>query len=106
MVVSADNKATGRFARPAIPRVQLQAGLVFQQMGESAVVVSLQTDQIYELNWSGVLLWELLTAQTDRAQLQRKILQEFELNEEQLAHQVEAFVTLLSREGLVSIHAE
>ena len=90
---------------PAVQRqVTFRANpdVVAQQIGGDVVLVHLQTNQIYELNRTGARLWELVKAGHDRAELQAKLGAEFEVDDEQLAAEVDSFLTLLMREQLIT----
>lgn len=80
---------------------QPHADVIFQRMEESAVVVNLQSDRMYELNSTAARLWELLAAGYHPEQIKQQMLQEYDLDEAQLALEMETFMARLAGEGLV-----
>ena len=75
---------------------------VAQRLGDEIVLVHMKTDRIFVLNRTGARLWELLCAGYDRADIQRLMLQEFDVSEAQLEREVEALLALLREEHLTS----
>ena len=78
--------------------------IVAQRVGSEVVLVNLQTNRIYELNRTGARLWELIEAGRDRDQIQQALQREFDVNEPQLALEIDSFLTLLADANLVSEH--
>jgi hypothetical protein len=60
------------------------------------------TNQIYELNRTGARFWELLSAGNDRKTIQQLMLQEFDVAEADLDREIEAMITSLENEGLIT----
>ena len=77
--------------------------VVAQRIGAEVVLVNLQTNQIYELNRTGARLWELVTAGHDRGELQQQLQAEFDVDEAALTAEIDAFLTALEREQLVTV---
>ena len=82
-----------RFLRPA-------PSVIFQRLGDEGALIRLPTERIYELNQTATRLWEMLMAGSDRAQIEQQLLQEFDLDERQLAPEIETFLAMLASEGL------
>lgn len=76
--------------------------IVAQRVGSEIVLVNLQTNRIYELNRTGGRLWELITEGCDLSEIRQRLETEFDVDEGQLSHEVEAFLSLLQREALVT----
>ena len=83
-------------------RFQVSSDIVYQQTGDEAVLVDMNTNQIYELNRTGARFWELLSAGHDRTEIQQLMLQEFDVAEADLAVEIEAMITSLENEGLIT----
>lgn len=77
--------------------------VVSRRLEDEVVLVHLRTNRIYTLNETGARLWELLKDGRGRAEIEEQLLQEFEVERDQLQEEVERIVSLLSREGLVSV---
>jgi hypothetical protein len=71
------------------------------RVGDEIVLVHLKTDQIYVLNRTGARLWELLDAGCDRGEMVRRLMQEFEVTEAELAEQLEDLLGSLTSEALI-----
>lgn len=75
--------------------------VVAQRMGEEVVLVHLRTNRIYELNPTGARCWELLTTGLDRAAIRQQLLQEYAVEEEALAGEIDRLLAELRAAGLV-----
>jgi len=82
-------------------RYQANPDAVYNRLGDSAVVVNMRTNRIYELNRTGARFWELLCAGHDLEKLQQLMLQEFDVTESELAIEIEAMLASLQKEGLI-----
>ena len=71
---------------------------------EDRLVVNLQTNRIYELNPTASRLWELLEADHDRAELERAMLEEFDVDHSALSPNLDETLATLSAEGLITEH--
>lgn len=69
--------------------------------GDEIVLVDLKTDRIYSLNRTAARAWELLCAPYDRAEVQRRMLEEFDVTPEELAEAIDELVVSLTRDGLL-----
>lgn len=76
--------------------------VVAKRLGDSVVLVHMGTNRISELNRTGARLWELLTEGYDRAEIEERMLQEFDVNRAQLTAEIDALLSSLQAEGLVS----
>lgn len=76
---------------------------VAQRLGDEIVLVHMKTDRIFVLNRTGARLWDLVCAGRDRADIQRLMLQEFDVNDAQLASEIETLLASLRAEGLISL---
>jgi hypothetical protein len=73
-----------------------------ERVGSDVVLVHLRTNEIYELNVTGARLWELITAGFDQDELQSQLQAEFDVDTAELAAEVDAFLSLLVREQLIT----
>src|ERR1700682_139620 len=76
--------------------------VLFKRLGDEMVLFHLDTDHFYELNGTAARFWELLHEMSDAEQARERMLEEFGVDPDQLAGEVEAFVTSLRNENLVS----
>ncbi len=83
-------------------KVRPDTDVISQRIGDECVLVHPRTDRIYALNRTGARVWELLSAGYDRARVHEQMLQEFEVSPAQLARDIDAIVTSLQNEGLVT----
>jgi hypothetical protein len=82
-------------------RFRANPGTVAQRLGDELVLVQIDTDRIFVLNRTGARLWELLSSGLDRADVQRRMLQEFDVTEDQLTQEVDELITSLRNEQLI-----
>jgi hypothetical protein len=86
---------------------------VAKRVGNTMVLIHLQTNLIYELNRTGARLWELIGEGCERSELHHRLLSEFEVDPEHLSPEIDrllhalsaARLVTLSRGGQVSAHA-
>jgi hypothetical protein len=71
------------------------------RVGDEVVVVDLKTDKIYSLNRTAARIWELICADGDRAEVERRMLEEFDVTPGQLAQAIDELVTSMTKDGLL-----
>lgn len=82
-------------------RFRSDSDTVAQRLGDETVLIHMKTDRIFVLNRTGTRLWELLCAHHDRADIQRRLSEEFDVSDAQLAGEVDALLTWLTNEHLI-----
>ena len=87
---------------PASRRWRQSRQVVSSRLGDAGVLVHLQTNRIFELNATGVRIWELLGEGQGLAEIEGTLQGEFAADREALRAEVLALIEELSREGLVS----
>jgi Coenzyme PQQ synthesis protein D (PqqD) len=65
------------------------------------VVVDLKTDKIYSLNRTAARIWELVCADCDRVEVERRMLEEFDVTPSQLAEAIDELVISMMQNGLL-----
>jgi hypothetical protein len=78
------------------------ADVLVRRTGETAVIVDLTTNRIFELNPVGARVWELLASGADEASLLRQLGEEFEAGADELARDVHDLLAALQREKLIA----
>jgi coenzyme PQQ synthesis protein D (PqqD) len=78
-------------------------GVVARDMNGSAVLVHLDTNRIYELNATGARIWSMLEQGLDRAEIGRRLGEEFGVAGDELEQSVDDILTELTREGLIGV---
>lgn len=74
---------------------------VATRAGEEIVVVDVKSDRIYSLNRTAARAWELMCADCDRAEVERRLLQEFDVTREELAEAIDDLIGSLTLNGLL-----
>ena len=82
-------------------RFQPSRDVVANRICDTTVIIHMKTNRILELNRTGSRLWELLCEGHDRTEIQRRMLQEFNVPEAQLASEVERLLAALRTELLI-----
>jgi coenzyme PQQ synthesis protein D (PqqD) len=72
------------------------------RVGDEIVLVDLKTDKIYSLNRTAARIWELMCADCDRAEVERRMLEEFDVARGELAEAIDELVTSVTQDGLLS----
>ena len=86
----------------ALPeRFRASPDTVAQRLGDEMVLIHLKTDRILVLNRTGARFWELLCVHQELNEIQRRMLQEFDITESQLADEVAALLAALNEEQLI-----
>jgi len=75
------------------------ADVIARRLGDSAVLIRLNTNRIYELNATGARVWELLSEGATRDQVVDVLGREFD--EEDIGAAVDELIGVLRAEGLV-----
>jgi hypothetical protein len=75
--------------------------VVARTVGESAVLVHLQTNRIYELNTTGSRIWELIEAGASESAVVRLLSADFAVSAEVAEREFKALRADLEREGLI-----
>jgi hypothetical protein len=90
-------------ATQRVRRLEPSQDVVGQRLGDEVVLVSLETNRIFELNRTGARFWELLQSETDRGRIEAQLLDEFAVAEEELSAEVDRLIKSLDDEELVRI---
>jgi hypothetical protein len=75
------------------------ADVIARHLGESAVLIRLKTNRIYELNATGARIWELLSDGATRQQVVDSLAREFD--DDSIGAAVDELIDVLQAEGLV-----
>ncbi len=78
------------------------ADVAASRLGETGVLVNLRTNRIFELNATGLRVWELVGEGCTRAEIERRLGEEFvDVTREQLEREVRRLLAALLDEALV-----
>ena len=83
-------------------RVRPSPEVVSSRVGDTGVLVHLQTNRIFELNATGVRVWELLGEGRGLDDVERVLQQEFEGDPGQLRADLLSLIDALERERLIN----
>jgi len=72
------------------------------RVGDEIGLVDLKTDKIYSLNRTAARIWELMCADCDRAEVERRMLEEFDVARGELAEAIDELVTSMTQDGLLA----
>lgn len=76
------------------------AHVLCRQVNDGAVLIHLETNQIYDLNRTGYRIWQLLEAGSDYGAIRQCIEQEFAVDPEVAAQEINALLDHLAAEHL------
>ena len=76
-------------------------GVVSKKIGDSAVLIHLHSNRIFELNTSAAWVWSLLEQGADRAEICARLHDEFSLSRDEAQSAVDELLSELTQEGLV-----
>jgi Coenzyme PQQ synthesis protein D (PqqD) len=80
--------------------------VVHRRVDDEIVLVHLGTNRIFSLNRTAGRLWELLEDTAGRAELHRRLLEEFDVEPAQLDAELEGILSAMTAEGLLQTDAE
>ena len=87
--------------RTGLRRIRQSPQVVSSRLGDSGVLVHLQTNRIFEVNATGLRIWELAGEGRSIAEIEEALQREFDVEPERLHMELRALVDEFSREGLV-----
>jgi hypothetical protein len=71
------------------------------RVGDEIVLVHLKTDLVYVLNRTAARVWEHLSAGYDRAEIEHRMLAEYDVTAADLATQIDAMLASLVGDSLI-----
>ena len=82
-------------------RYRASPDVLATRVGDEIVLVDVKTDQIYSLNGTAARIWELITDDRDRADVERYMMAEFDVAAAELTEAIDDVVRSLTRNGLL-----
>jgi hypothetical protein len=76
--------------------------VVWQRLEDDVVLVHLRTNRIYSLNQTAARAWELLSAGADRAELERALLDEFDVEPVKVGRSLDELLEQLTTADLLA----
>jgi len=73
-----------------------------RQLGDGAVLIHLETNQIYELNASGHRIWALVQAGLTSTAICTRIQEEYDVDPSRADCEIEGLLALMERERLIT----
>ena len=86
---------------PSIRRIRQSAQVVSSQLGDAGVLVHLRTNRIFEVNATGLRIWELAGQGRTLGEIEDTLCGEFDVDPARLRTELLDLVSDLSREGLL-----
>ena len=86
---------------PMLRTVRQSAQVVSSRLGDAGVLVHLQTNRIFEVNATGLRIWELAGTGRTIAGIEQTLRDEFDVEPARLRTELLELVNELSREGLL-----
>ena len=82
-------------------RISQSPQVVSSRLGDAGVLVHLQTNRIFEVNATGLRIWELAAGGRTLTEIEAVLRAEFDVEPERLRKELLVLVEELAREGLV-----
>jgi len=86
-------------------RLHPNPDVLAQRMGADVILLHLRTNRFYELNHTSARLWELLTAGKTVTETYAQLLQDFDVEPTQLAHELTTMLATMQQADLVKTDA-
>ena len=84
--------------------VELKDDVIFQPLGGEAVILNLRTEIYFGLDRVGTEIWQFLQEDKIVRTVVYKLLDKYDISEEQLANRLFEFIEKLEAKGLVAVH--
>ena len=91
---------------PSSRRIRQSAQVVSSQLGDAGVLVHLRTNRIFEVNATGLRIWELAGEGRTLAEIEATLRGEFDVDPARLHTELLNLVDELSREGLLEVEGQ
>ena len=88
----------------AAARLRPHTDVVSQRLGDAGVLIDMRTGRMFELNVTGIRIWELAVEGCSLDETVSRLQQEFAADAQQMRSEASELVDELVREGL--LHAE
>ena len=82
-------------------RLRPAEGVVAKEIGDSAVLIQLHSNRIFELNATAARVWSLLVQGSQRHEICARLHDEFSVSPDEVESTVDELLIELQREGLV-----
>jgi hypothetical protein len=69
-------------------------------VGDEVVLVHLKTNRIHSLSPTGARFWELLSDGMTRPEIEAKLVEEYDVSQDQVSAEIDSLVAMLRAEGL------
>lgn len=76
--------------------------VVYQELNGEAVLVHLRTNAIFVLNRTGARLWALIASGLNRADIERSLVDEFEVAQTVVSREVDSIVAELKARKIIA----
>ncbi len=86
--------------------IEPSPGVVFQTLGDEAVLYDLDTETFFALNETSTRMWHLLTDGTEPAAVCSTMCEEYDVQADQLRNDLDDFVAQLLERGLAHESAQ
>lgn len=83
-------------------RLRPSSDVIGHRLGDEFVLIHLQTNKMYELNVTAARIWELLDEGCGRAEIEGRLLDEFDADDGVVPAEVDALLAHLASERLIS----
>jgi len=84
-------------------KINIPKDVIFRDLDGEAIILNLETGKYYGLDEVGTRMWNLLTEHGQVQLAYQTLLEEYDVSEEQLQHDVLTLLDNLSAHGLVHI---
>ena len=84
-------------------KIILSDDVLFQEVGEETILLNMQTEQYFGLNFVGTRIWQLLSSDGDAEKALQVLSQEYKADETTLRTDLELLLHELADKKLISI---
>lgn len=75
--------------------------VISQRLDDTMILLHLRTNRFYELSRTGARFWELLGDGLNETQIKERMMEEFEVDPDQLAREMDDLIHSLKKEDLL-----
>ena len=84
-------------------RVAIPPDVLFQELEGACVLLNLDTERYYSLDDVGTRMWQVMAEHNDVATVVEQLLDEYDVHEATLRHDLANLIAELTEEGLITV---
>jgi hypothetical protein len=80
---------------------QVPPTIIQRRMGNETLLINLNTNEVYSLNYTSTRFWELLSTNHSKSEIIRILMEEFDVSEETLQNEIDNLINQLQAKDFI-----